>query len=78
MSRISSCLSCRDIHHVIKREKLKASESLPANLITSNKSNLSLEISTDAMGEQDYKAPMKLAAQEAKLEGCKASGIKYL
>lgn len=47
-SWISSCLSRRDIHHVIKRGKLRAFETLPADLLTSDKSNLSLQISTDA------------------------------
>lgn len=50
-SWISSCLSCRDIHQVIKRGKLRASETLPADLLTSDWSNLSLHISTDAMVE---------------------------
>lgn len=45
---------------------MKASESLPADLLTSDKSNLNHQISTDAAGELGDEARRRLCAQVAK------------
>lgn len=65
-SWISSRLRRRDIHHVIKGESCKVSESPAADFLTSDKSNLNHQISTDAIAELDDKAPMRLRAQAAR------------
>lgn len=56
-SRISSCLRRRDIHHVIKGESWKVTESPAADSLTSDKSNLNPQITTDAITESDDKVP---------------------